>query len=306
MKQVTSFQDSGRLYGVSTIALAALLACPAAAQQAAGDAGTAAAAEIVVTGSRIPHPDVESNSPVSVVSAEAIKLTATNETDRVLDMLPQVAGSTGAGSNLGSGAATVNLRNLGAVRTLVLINGRRVVGSSPDGVVDINMIPPALLERVDVLTGGASAVYGSDAMAGVVNFVLKDNFTGIQLGANSGISDRGDARNYQFDITAGTNFAGGRGNVAVYASYYNRDPVYAAARDYATRYLVDATQNGVGVLVPGGNATTPQGTIIAPGLVGKQDQFGNPIGTGGVFFAPGGWRAYTGADAYNDKPYSYI
>lgn len=293
--------------GVSGLALAVALAGPAAAQQVSGDApAEPTRPDIVVTGSRIPHPDVESNSPVSVVSGETIKLAASNETDRILNMLPQFAGSAGAGANLGSGAASVNLRNLGAVRTLVLINGRRVVGSSPDGVVDINMIPPALLERVDVLTGGASAVYGSDAMAGVVNFVLKDNFTGVQLGADSGISDRGDARNYQFDLTAGTNFAGDRGNVAIYASYYNRDPVYASARSYATRYLVDAKQNGVGVLVPGGNATTPQGTIFAPGLVGKPDQFGNPISASGIFFAPGGWRAYTPADAYNDKPYAYI
>lgn len=301
-----SFQHKIKLLGgVSAFMLVSLLG--GAAQAQAQNATAPKSDEtIVVTGSRIPHPDIESNSPVSVVSAETIKLAATNETDRILNTLPQVAGSAGAGTNLGSGSATVNLRNLGAVRTLVMINGRRVVGSTPDGVVDINMIPPALLARVDVLTGGASAVYGSDAMAGVVNFVLRDDFTGVQLGADTGISDRGDAKHYQFDLTAGTNFGGGRGNVAFYASYYKRDAVYASARAYSSRFLVDAVQNGVGVLVPGGNATTPQGTIFAPGLVGQQDQFGNAIGTNGVFFAPGGWRAYTGADAYNDRVYSFI
>lgn len=307
MKQTVFLLNSSVLRGASSLILASLLCGQALAQDAAGAAADTKNEEtIVVTGSRIPHPDLDSNSPVSVISSEAIKLTATNETDRILSALPQVAGATGAGTNLGSGSATVNLRNLGAVRTLVMINGRRVVGSTPDGVVDINMIPPALLARVDVLTGGASAVYGSDAMAGVVNFVLRDDFTGIQLGADAGISDRGDARHYQFDLTAGTNFGGGRGNIAFYASYYDRDAVYASRRAYSSRFLVDAVQNGVGVLVPGGNATTPQGTIFAPSLVGQRDQFGNAITASGIYFAPEGWRAYSGTDAYNDRLYSFI
>ncbi|WP_084717709.1 TonB-dependent receptor domain-containing protein [Sphingomonas sanxanigenens] len=268
--------------------------------------GQTESGEIVVTGSRIPRPDVDSNSPVNVIGQEEIKLTATIETEQLLNALPQAVAGAGGQSNSGNGSATVNLRNLGTVRTLVLQNGRRIVGSSQDGVVDLNMIPTALIERVEVVTGGASAVYGSDAMAGVVNFVTKQDFQGIEAGGQMGISDEGDSQRYNLELTAGTNFAGGRGNITFSGSYYDRAQVKGAARDHASLYLVDAVQNGVGVLVPGGNGVTPQGTIFTPNLVGKIDQFGNRIGTAGIFFAPEGWRAYTTADGFNDRPFTNL
>ncbi|WP_172840838.1 TonB-dependent receptor plug domain-containing protein [Allosphingosinicella indica] len=262
---------------------------------------------IVVTGSRIPRPDVVSNSPVNVIGEEEIKLTASNETEQILNSMPQFSAGFGSQSNNpGNGTATVNLRNLGTVRTLVLMNGRRIVGSGEDGVVDINMIPPALIKRIDVVTGGASAVYGSDAMAGVVNFVMTDDFEGLELGAQAGVSSRGDSARYNVDLTVGGNFADGRGNVVFYANYFNREQTFASARDHATVFLVDAVQNGVGVLVPGGNAVTPQGTIFAPSLVGLRDQFGNTIGPQGIFFADEGWRAYRGSDGFNDRPFNNL
>ncbi|MEN3746334.1 TonB-dependent receptor [Sphingomonas sp. HF-S3] len=261
---------------------------------------------IVVTGSRIPRPDVVSNSPVNVIGEEEIRLTATNETDQLLNALPQAVSGAGAQSNNGNGSATVNLRNLGTVRTLVLQNGRRIVGASQDGVVDLNMIPPSLVKRVEVVTGGASAVYGSDAMAGVVNFVMKDDFEGLELGASYGLSDRGDAQRYNIDLTVGGNFADGRGNIVFHGSYYDRKQVTGAARDHASLFYVDAVQNGQGVLVPGGNGVTPQGTIFAPALVGEKDQFGNTIGTAGIFFAPEGWRAYRTSDGFNDRPFTNL
>ncbi|MBB5685988.1 TonB-dependent receptor plug domain-containing protein [Sphingobium boeckii] len=299
------------LKGGSSILLAALAMGHAFAQTAeSGDiSGIEAAPEgegIVVTGSRIPRPDIVSNSPVNVVSAEEIKLTATNETEQLLNSLPQAAAGAGAQSNAGNGSATVNLRNLGAVRTLVLQNGRRIVGSSQDGVVDLNMIPPSLIERVEVVTGGASAVYGSDAMAGVVNFVTKTDFEGLEAGGSYGISDEGDAERYNVELTVGGNFADGRGNMVFHGSYYDRAQVKGAARAHASRFLVDAVQNGVGVLVPGGNGVTPQGTIFTPALIGLPDQFGNPIGATGIFFAPEGWRAYRTSDGFNDRPYTNL
>ena len=260
--------------------------------------GTASAQEapiegepIVVTGSRIPRPDVESNSPVNVIGGEEIKLAVTNETEQLLNALPQAVAGAGAQSNTGNGSATVNLRGLGTVRTLVLQNGRRIVGASQDGVVDLNMIPPSLVARVEVVTGGASAVYGSDAKAGVVNFVMKDDFEGLEIGGSYGISDEGDAARYNLDMTVGGNFADGRGNIVFHGSYYDRAQVKGAAREHALDYLADAVVDGKPVLVPSGNGVPPQGTIFSPQLVGLTDPYGDSIGTAGSFFAPEGWRA---------------
>ena len=136
-------------------------------------------------------------------------------------------------NNPGNGTATVNLRNLGTVRTLVLVNGRRFVGESTTGVVDLNNIPPALIERVEVVTGGASAVYGSDAMAGVVNFILKRDFEGVEVGSQYGITQEGDSDRINVDLTLGTNFADGKGNVTLYGNYFKRERTLAAARDFA-------------------------------------------------------------------------
>lgn len=263
--------------------------------------------EIVVTGSRIARADSVSNSPVNIVGEGEIQLTGSAEAEQIINSLPQVSAGFGSQSNdPGNGTATLNLRNLGAVRTLVLVNGRRVVGATNDGVVDVNLIPPALIKRAEVVTGGASAVYGSDAMAGVVNFILKDDFKGVQMNAQAGISGQGDSARYNIDFTAGGDFADGRGNVVFYANYFNREETLSGARSYASRYLVDDVVNGRGVLVPGGNAVTPQGTLFAPGLVGLPDQFGNTIGTNGIFFAPEGWRAYRDSDAYNDRALSTL
>src|SRR5690606_21819533 len=163
------------LKGSSAILLAILAADTGFAQTAGDSVGPATAEEtvladnagdesIVVTGSRIPRPDVESNDPVNVIGEGETQLSATNEPEQLLNSMPQFVAGFGSQSNSpGNGTATVTLRNLGTVRTLVLMNGRRIVGSGEDGVVDINMIPPALISRVDIVTGGASAVYGSDA-----------------------------------------------------------------------------------------------------------------------------------------------
>jgi outer membrane receptor protein involved in Fe transport len=300
MKRVADMRAG--LRGGSALFLSMAVMGSAMAQEPVAEEAEA----IVVTGSRIARPDVESNSPVNVISQDEIKYSSTVETEQLLNALPQAVAGAGAQSNSGNGSATVNLRNLGTVRTLVLQNGRRIVGASQDGVVDLNMIPTSLISRVEVVTGGASAVYGSDAMAGVVNFVTKDDFEGFEIGGSYGISDEGDAERYNIDLTVGGNFADGRGNMVFHGSYYDRSMVKGSARDHATVFLADAIVDGKPVLVPSGNGVTPQGTIFSPSLVGLKDPYGNTIGTAGIFFAPEGWRAYKTSDGFNDRPYTNL
>jgi len=300
MKRVADMRAG--LRGGSALFLSMAVMGSAMAQEPVAEEAEA----IVVTGSRIARPDVESNSPVNVISQDEIKYSSTVETEQLLNALPQAVAGAGAQSNSGNGSATVNLRNLGTVRTLVLQNGRRIVGASQDGVVDLNMIPTSLISRVEVVTGGASAVYGSDAMAGVVNFVTKDDFEGFEIGGSYGISDEGDAERYNIDLTVGGNFADGRGNMVFHGSYYDRSMVKGSARDHATVFLADAIVDGKPVLVPSGNGVTPQGTIFSPQLVGLKDPYGTTIGTAGIFFAPEGWRAYKASDGFNDRPYTNL
>ena len=182
-------------------------------------------AEIVVTGSRIARPDLDSPVPVAVVGAAEIQRDAAINIQDTLNELPQVGvGSSRTNTNFmtaGNGVATVNLRNLGSSRTLVLVNGRRfVAGLAGTSAVDLNNIPTDFIERIDVVTGGASAVYGSEAIAGVVNFILKDKFDGIQLRAQSGITQEGDNPRSMAALTAGTSFgADDRGSFIGHVSY---------------------------------------------------------------------------------------
>src|SRR5687768_13515492 len=174
---------------------AAATALPALAQAQGGETIT----EVVVTGSRIAQPNQVSTSPVQVVTSEDIKVGGKRDITDVLNNLPQInsnslgqdLGNRTAGLTSAGGVATANLRGLGPNRTLVLVDGRRLGAGSPQTVIqapapDIDQIPAALIERVEVVTGGASAVYGSDAIAGVVNFIMKKNFEGLQLDAQMG------------------------------------------------------------------------------------------------------------------------
>lgn len=181
--------------------------------------------DIVVTGSRIARPDLEASVPSTVVTAARIQETGAANIQDVLATLPSVgqniSRTSSNFSNTGNGIATVNLRNLGSSRTLVLINGRRTLGIAGSSAVDVNNIPTDLIERVEVVTGGASAVYGSEAVAGVVNFVLKDHFEGLKVRGQATISDKGDAARQYVSITAGHGFAGGRGHLVGNVSYDN-------------------------------------------------------------------------------------
>jgi len=264
--------------------------------------------EVVVTGSRIPRKDIVANSPVNVVSGEEIALAATVEVDRILDALQQTVGSNGPSTNNpGSGSATVDLRNLGTARTLVLVNSRRMVGNGTTGVVDLNNIPPALIERVEVVTGGASAVYGSDAMAGVVNFIMKDDFEGMQVGGQYGLTQEGDSERYNVDFTLGSNLADGRGNVTLSGNYFKRVQTNASERDFsAVQFAEDTDENGNPVFVPGGSTTIPEGRFNSNTLdnLGILDSFGTPITSGGVIVTGSGQaRTFQDPeDRYNFAP----
>jgi iron complex outermembrane receptor protein len=189
--------------------------------------------QIVVTGSRIRVRDFEEISPVSTVGADTIAAIGATTVDQVLNNLPQVVpGLTATSNNPSDGTATIDLRGLGPTRTLVLINGRRLTPSTQTGRVDLNNIPTSLIERVEVVTGGASAVYGSDALAGVVNFILKDDFEGVELGYQHGVTSQGDGDEDQIDFAFGSNFADGKGNITAFATYNQRDAILQADRRY--------------------------------------------------------------------------
>ena len=145
--------------------------------------------DIIVTGSRIPQPNLESASPVTVVSSQEVKLSGTSRTEDLINSLPQVFATHGSNiSNGASGTATISLRGLGAKRSLVLVNGKRLqAGDTGNPVADINFIPAQFIKRVDVLTGGASSVYGADAVAGVVNFIMDTTYTGFRIDGQASV-----------------------------------------------------------------------------------------------------------------------
>ncbi len=196
------------------------------APQAAAEPIAGADDAIVVTGSRIRRPDLESASPVAVIDAQQIQSQGIVNTQDLLQKLPQVGipGLSRTNSNFltsGNGVATIDLRNLGDSRTLVLVNGRRFVpGVAGTSIVDVNNIPADFVERIDVVTGGASAIYGSDAIAGVVNYVMKTDMQGITARAQYGLTSRGDNPNYTASITGGTKFGqDDRGSIILNGTY---------------------------------------------------------------------------------------
>ncbi len=213
----------------------AMVSAPAHAQDAADDESEAT---IVVTGSRIARPNLDSNSPVAVVTGDATVENADVTLDTFLNTLPQVnpAGTTTSNNPGNGGQSNINLRGLGSNRNLVLINGRRPMVSATDQTVDLNTIPQGLIERIEIVTGGAGAAYGADAIAGVVNLILKDNFEGIDLRASySNSIPETDAREYQFSGIIGGNFADGRGNIAFSAEYSKRQGLIKGQRSFASQ-----------------------------------------------------------------------
>jgi iron complex outermembrane recepter protein len=220
-------------------AIAAVVAMPALAQQTVGVGATAEPLqEITVTGSRIARPELESTTPITMVGAPAIEASGFLNVADVLRNLPQVGISGLSSSNTnfstaGGGINSINLRNLGDNRTLVLVNGRRMVSgytSSTTNVVDVNMIPTDFIERIDIITGGASAVYGSEAIAGVVNFILKDHFDGIRVRGQAGGATEGGENTRLGSLTVGSPFAENRGSAMLNIAYDKDSGLWSAQR----------------------------------------------------------------------------
>ncbi|VAW05434.1 TonB-dependent receptor [hydrothermal vent metagenome] len=250
-------------YSVSAFAVAAILTTGIQPSSAADDAADEdlILEEVTVTGSRIKRKDLIATSPVNIITTEAIELTGSTHVANYINELPSagVPGSVDTGTNFRTattGLNTVDLRNLGVQRTLVLVNGRRHVGGSAGSpTVDLSMIPAALVKRVEVVTGGASAVYGSEAMAGVINFIMKDDFEGVELNARYGTSELGGASETDVSFLAGSNFADDRGNATVYLGYSKRGILRSSQRDVSAN---DATNSSFG----------PKGHFFAPGFSG--------------------------------------
>ncbi|WP_252865788.1 TonB-dependent receptor domain-containing protein [Brevundimonas diminuta] len=261
----------------------------AVAQEASEDPGAAVeVSEIVVTGSRIARRDYASNSPLVSVTTEAIENTGQVTVEKALTQMPQFSGAMGqstAGSSstsLNGGQAYASLRGLGSKRTLLLLDGKRLQPSNPDGSVDLNIIPEALIGNVEVITGGASTAYGSDATAGVVNFILKRNFSGVTVASQYGVSDYGDGETFRTSITAGDAFAEGRGRAVISLDYSMRDVAYQSKRDY---YFVRNRQSNTAIISQGAawfGSNRPTLSAVNDVFVG---QYGvNPVLGAGDFY----------------------
>ena len=285
------------LLGSTLFASAALLSAPAFAQTAPATppaetptqpAEVAAGPDIIVTGSLIKNPNLVSSTPVSVVTAEEISLRQTNTAEQVLRDLPGAVPSIGSAVNNGNGgAAYADLRGLGNFRNVVLLDGVRITPSSKEGRVDLNNIPLALIQRVDTLTGGAATTYGADAVSGVINFVTRQNFSGVEASVSNQITQHGDGHYFRGDLTLGANFDDDRGNVVLSVGYQKADPVYQGARRVSQNQYTSTTggAGGSGTTVPGRFTLGSAFNTIIPGT--------------------GALRPYArGTDAFNFAPYN--
>lgn len=219
---------------------------------------------IVVTGARIPRSDTSPASPVTILSVSDFRFADSRNSEATINLLPQVIpDGTATTNNTGpnNGSSTIDLRGFGAARTLVLLDSRRVVGSTIDTTVDINSIPAGMLERVDVVTGGASAAYGSDALAGVVNFILRDDYVGAELEAGYGLTDFEDGARYSLNGAWGSTFNSRQTHVSGFFDLSRRDPVREADRPL---HANDPIPRG-GQLVNGGSRFLPGGILLDAG-----------------------------------------
>lgn len=268
------------LYGVS-------VSTDARAQDAASEPAADANEAIIVTGSRIARRDYVAQSPIVTTSRAAIESTGTATVDAALLQLPQFQPGSGGYTNSSSGGSgvgqsTLNLRGLTAVRTLVLLDGRRLQPGNASNVIDINTLPTSAISGVEVITGGASATYGSDAIAGVVNFKLYHSFDGLRLDAQAGVSQRGDAGSLQISGITGRKFADGAGSIMVAAEYSERQGLTYRDRPFSTPSgSYNATLPNATFVVSGNNLPTQAAVNnvyaqygIAPDTVGRTVQQG--------------------------------
>ena len=272
--------------------------------------------EIVVTGSRIPRKELSTAAPVTVLDKEQLERTGRTTIGEILQSIPEQSNAINTQfNNSGNGATRVNLRGLGTARTLVLLNGRRHVagGDGADGTVDLNAIPASAIQRVEVLKDGGSAVYGSDAIAGVVNIITRKDFSGTEFRAFSGVSQRGDGLLYDLSLTTGQSTE--RGNILFSAGYYTQRDVFAGDRGFSkfdTAYNWRSRR-----FATEGSSSTPRGLIIdGEGTAGNEVWntlvSANPDGLY-TLDDNGQFRAFdasgveeAGGDLYNYQPDNYL
>jgi outer membrane receptor protein involved in Fe transport len=294
----------------------------AAIAQAEEEGVVRLADEVTVTGSLIPRHDLSSLSPVAVVDVEEVTYQGTGRIEDLIQNLPQAFVAQNASqSNTASGTATVQLRNLGAQRTLALLNGRRMASGDAQGATtaaaDLNFIPTALVKRVDVLTGGAGSVYGADAVAGVVNFVLDTEFEGVrgevhwngfqhnnnnsfaqQLNTDAGFTpptgNTFDNGGYNFNLAVGGKIGGGKGHASAFVDYRDLKAIWKDRRDYTNCSVENLSDTGAQC---SGSSTWPYGRFFTD--IGVGDYVVDPA-TGNTF------REYQGGDIFNYGPFNYM
>ncbi len=290
----------------SLFSFAIALASPAIAQESpaaasAPDTESAKAAEpIVVTGSLIKRPNNSSASPIVSVAADAVKQSGQVNLSDALNQFPSftTSGNAATGGQGTGGRATINLHGLGSNRNLVLLDGKRLPLSDISGNVDINIIPESIIGGVDVITGGASAVYGSDAMSGVVNFKTLTGFEGVKLDTQYNISERGDAPRFSASLAFGGKFAEGRGHVLAAFSYAKQDPLSGTQRSFF-HDKVPSSYIGYSTFIPDAtnapNAAVVSGLFNSYGVAGARnplDRLG--INDNGTLFVQNGGQNYLG------------
>ncbi|MFK8043722.1 TonB-dependent receptor plug domain-containing protein [Congregibacter sp.] len=290
---------------VITLVTSSALAASAvfAQEQSTRLSPTAAAGEIeeiVVTGSRIKRKDFTSISPLVTLDAEQITLSGVTAIEDLVNEAPQlVPDGNRTSNNPGNGQASLNLRGLGANRTLVTLNGRRMAPADSFGAADVNLIPSQLIKRVEIVTGGASTVYGSDAVAGVVNFILDDEYEGFEVTAQYDTFEEGDGA--VADVSLAFGFGNDSGHLTGFLNYQDRDSVFAGDRPFTAEALRE--DRFTGELVALGSGTTPAGRIVFPRtfLPGSDA----PVQ---VTFDDSGTPVAVGPDtpSYNFQPVNYL
>jgi iron complex outermembrane receptor protein len=274
---------------------------PALAQTEAATLSDESIEEIVVTGSRLMRRDFSAPSPITTISREALAFSGQVTLEATLNKLPQITPDFDrTANNPGNGTARVNLRGLGSNRTLVMLNGRRLASAGIGSSVDVNSLPQALMERVEVITGGATTVYGSDAVAGVVNFVTRTDFEGFGLDTSVYGTEQGDSTIYDINLTFGHQFSNGKGNVTLFAGHYDRESLFMSEREFTQVQWIDTWE---GELEQGGSSAVPEGIIFSPRI-----DFGNGDGAVRTIFEPNGDpRAFVSPDDfYNYAPVNYL
>ncbi|HKD54052.1 MAG TPA: TonB-dependent receptor, partial [Steroidobacteraceae bacterium] len=351
MTKSRSKHQAARALGVQQTGLIALLIVVASLLSPLGIAQTPAAAEqagpapatveeVVVTGSRIAAPNEVSTSPIQVISADSIATSGRTDISDIITRLPQNfnnslgqdLGNGTSGLTTAGGVATADLRGLGPNRTLVLVDGRRLGQGSPYTAIqspapDLDQIPAGLIDRVEVVTGGASAAYGSDAIAGVINFIMKRNFEGFQVsgqwnanwhdnhndfmqnlvsefGTTPATGSHLDGHQGTFDVLMGTNFADNKGNITAYLSYRHADPVASSQRDFGGCQLnpvQDKENNVTGVECAGSSNSNWFQPLTGPNATAT-----SIYSVHGTSFVPIGSVATTPPASFNSQPYIFL